>query len=313
MDKPKTTPKDFFLWAGAVVSLYWSISSFIFLVFDYINYTFPDPLRYYSPDPYQSGVSYEMASLMVLFPVFLVLMWLIHRDINTDHTRRDVWVRRWALMLTLFVAAVTVIGDLIVVINSFLSGESLTAPFLLKVAVVFLIASVVFMHFIADYWGFWEKNPARARSIGYISAFTVFLTIGTPMQARLARIDAQKVSDLQNIQSQIVYYYQQKQKLPAALGDLNDSISNYSVPLDPQSGKAYGYEGGAATSFKLCADFNRDSGGRMQLDNPTMYGNPGGSPGDNWQHGNSKTCFLRTIDTQLYPPTNVPAKPVPVR
>ena len=59
MDKPKTTPKDFFLWAGAIITFYWSVIAFILLTFDYINYTFPNALSYYPADPYQSGISYE--------------------------------------------------------------------------------------------------------------------------------------------------------------------------------------------------------------------------------------------------------------
>src|SRR4030081_3886133 len=102
MDKPRTTPKDFFLWAGAMVALYISVFSFLGLVFDYINYAFPNPLQTYYVDPYQSGISYEMASLIVMFPLFFVLMWIIHRDIVRDTSRREIWVRRWALMLTLF-------------------------------------------------------------------------------------------------------------------------------------------------------------------------------------------------------------------
>jgi len=64
MDKPKATPKDFFLWAGAMIALYAGIFSFITLLFEYINQVFPDKvLGYY--DPYAGGVAYAMASLIV--------------------------------------------------------------------------------------------------------------------------------------------------------------------------------------------------------------------------------------------------------
>ena len=62
MDKPKATPKDFFLWAGAMVSLYGGTVAFINLIFDYINYAFPDALSYYY-NPYQGSVAYEMSLL----------------------------------------------------------------------------------------------------------------------------------------------------------------------------------------------------------------------------------------------------------
>ena len=158
-NKPKTTPKDFFLWAGAMVALYWSVVAFLGLVFDYINYAFPNATSYsyYPSNPYQSGISYEMASLIVLFPLFVVLMRVIHTDIVRDPSRSEIWVRRWALFLTLFVAGATMAGDIIVLLTSFLNGSDLTTAFLLKIALVFLVAAAGFMHFIADYRGYWEK------------------------------------------------------------------------------------------------------------------------------------------------------------
>ena len=51
MDRPKTTPKDFFLWAGAMVTLYAGVFAFVGLLFDYLNYTFPDTALNYYVDP----------------------------------------------------------------------------------------------------------------------------------------------------------------------------------------------------------------------------------------------------------------------
>src|ERR1035437_4871969 len=220
MDKPKTTAKDFFLWAGAMVAFYWSVIAFIMLTFDYINYAFPNALSYYPVDPYQSGISYEMASIIVLLPIYLLLMWLIHKDIANDPSRNEIWVRRWALILTLFVAGIAMAVDLITLLTTFLNGEALTAAFLLKVLIIFLIAAGVFMHFIADLKGYWDAFPKRRNmvrvGVAILAVATIvagFFIVGTPAQARLQRFDAQKVSDLQNIQSQVVSYWQAKQKL----------------------------------------------------------------------------------------------------
>src|SRR3989344_5674775 len=164
MDKPKVTPKDFFLWIAAMVALYVSVISFIALLFDYINYAFPDVLNYYV-DPYSGSIRYEIASIVVLFPVFLVLMRLIRNDIQALPEKRDLWVRRWALFLTVFIAGATVIGDLITLINYFLGGE-ITMRFVLKVIVLLLVAGGVFLHFLADLRGYWNKEPQRARMVG---------------------------------------------------------------------------------------------------------------------------------------------------
>ncbi|MBC7836315.1 hypothetical protein H7X87_00865 [Acetobacteraceae bacterium] len=311
MDKPKTTPKDFFLWAGAMLTLYGGVVAFIALIFNYINYAFPDPLRYWG-DPYQGGISYQMASLIVLTPVFLLLMRFIRRSIKNDSTRREIWVRRWALFLTVFLAGVTIVVDLIVLLTTFLQGEELTIAFLLKIAVVLLVASAGFMHFLADLWGYWEQYPERARWINYGVGLLVILTIlagffivGTPAQARLMRFDTQKVNDLQSLQSQIVSYYQQKQTLPTTLANLNDPLSYFSVPMDPQTGENYEYQKTGDRSFTLCAQFNAEDSSNRGMGSraimPTMYG-----VNDNWKHSAGRQCFERTIDPELYPPFTKP-------
>lgn len=312
MDKPKATPKDFFLWAGAMISLWAGVIAFISLIFDYINFSFPNVLSY-TPNPYQGGMPYEMASLIVLGPLFLILMRAIRRDIARDPTRNEVWVRRWALFLTIFAAGATITVDLIVLIMRFLSGEELSVAFLLKVVVVLLVASAGFMHFMADIWGFWKTYPERARYINYAVALLVVLTIaagffivGTPQQARQLRLDDQRISDLQSIQQQVVYYYQQKQKLPTSVMDLDDPLSYYTLPKDPATGEDYGYRpdqvvAGMSPTFSVCATFATASAslGSAYSRPVNLY------TGDtNWQHSIGQTCFERTIDPQLYPPTN---------
>jgi hypothetical protein len=323
MDKPKTTAKDFFLWAGALVSFYWTVVAYTFLVFDYINYTFPNPLAYYPADPYQSGISGEMASVIVLLPVYLLLMYLIRKDSDRDPSRKEIWVRRWAIILTLFLASIAMVGDLITLLTTFLSGEALTTAFLLKVLVIILIAAGVFMHFFADLKNYWDTNPSRRMfvrvGVAILAIVTIgsgFFIVGTPVEARLARFDAQKVSDLQNIQSQVVYYWQAKQKLPATITDLNNSLNYGPVPADPQSGESYVYQATGALSFKLCATFNAQSRGNQNFYSGTRALTPTaptpaeekailsgkGMQEDNWQHGAGEVCFERTIDPSFYPP-----------
>jgi hypothetical protein len=74
-----------------------------------------------------------MASIIVLFPIGLFLMWLIRRDMTKDPTLSQLWVRRWALIFTLFVAGVTAAGDLIALLTTFLRGEDITLAFIPKV------------------------------------------------------------------------------------------------------------------------------------------------------------------------------------
>jgi hypothetical protein len=317
MDKPKTTAKDFFLWFGAMLAFYWSITASIFLIFDYINYLLPNALSYYPADPYQSGISYEMASLIVMLPLFVYLMRLIRKDIASDPSRKEIWVRRWAIILTLFVSGVAIAIDLITLLTTFLNGEDLTLAFLLKVLLILILAAKVFLYFIADLKGYWEKYPTRHRLLMIAALFAAlvvivagFFIVGTPQQARQARFDAQRVTDLQTIQSQITTYYQAKQALPATIADLNNSLSYGPIPVDPQTGGAYVYQATGALSFKLCATFNASSRANQ---NPTSQSGPYagvatpiGKPqvADNWSHASGQVCFDRTIDPSFYPPLN---------
>ena len=308
MDKPKITPKDFFLWAGAMVALYWSVIAFIFLFFNYIDYTFQNGLNYLSANPYDSGIGYEMASVIVMFPIYAVLMWLIRRDIVSDASRSDIWVRKWALILTLFVAGVTIAGDLIFLLTAFLSGQEITLAFLLKALVLFLVASAAFMHFIADYWGYWEKYPSRRRSVCYMVGLLALLTIaagflmfGSPYSAREYRLDAQRVSDLTMLQSELTDFYQLKRALPNTLGQLNDPLLYNSVPTDPGTGQPYEYRKVADLGFELCAVFAGESRGSAVVRAQPVYVG-GKMQQDNWSHGAGRTCFVRSIDPALFPP-----------
>ena len=313
MDKPKVTPKDFFLWAGAMIALYWSIIAFLTLLFSYVDFAYPDALNYYYSDPYSGGMRFSIASLVVLFPLFLVFMRLIRNDISKVPAKNDLWVRRWLLVLTIFVATFTVAGDLITLVNYFLGGD-ITMRFVLKVCVVLLVSAGVLMHFLADLWGYWEKNPNYARMIGYATGLLLlcsivagFFIMGTPGQVRLYRFDDQKISDLQNIQYQIISFYQQKSKLPLALNDVADPLGGATVPLDPQSSQPYRYQQTGPLSFELCAVFNVETHANSQYGRtapvmPVAAGMGRDLESQPWTHEAGQKCFARTIDPERYPP-----------
>jgi hypothetical protein len=305
MNTLKVTPKDFFLWAGAMVALYSSVFAFVALLFQYIEYAYPDPLVSYYMDPFSSGIHIAMATLIVMVPVAVLVMRFIRRDIQEEPPKAELWIRRWILVLTIFLAGLAVVGDLIALINYFLRGD-LTTRFVLKVIVLLLVAGAVFLHFLADFRGYWIANPVRARYVGYgVGAIVLaaivagFFIMGSPNQVRLYRFDNQKVSDLQNIQWQLINYWQQKQVLPTIIAEIEDPISGWVLPRDPQGG-VYRYEKTGDRAFKLCATFNAESRGSVNgsIARPIAYG----GEGENWQHGSGEVCFERSIDPERYPP-----------
>jgi hypothetical protein len=138
--KPKTTPKDFFLWLGAMVALYISAVSFILLSHQYIDIWFPNEMIMYG-DPYSGPIRFAIASLLVMFPLFVWLLRMIHQDIRKVPEKKEIWVRRWLVFVTLFIAGLVMAIDIIILINSYLQGD-LSIRFALKAGVVFAVLAV---------------------------------------------------------------------------------------------------------------------------------------------------------------------------
>ncbi|MEK7129177.1 MAG: DUF5671 domain-containing protein, partial [Patescibacteria group bacterium] len=123
LQKPKTTPKDFFLHLGAIAALYISAVSVLTLLFEIIDQLFPKPFEY--TDPYAGGVSLAMAMLMVAFPLYLFFMRVISSAERAVPEKRDLPVRRWLVYLTLFLAGAAIAVDLIVLLQKFFAGEEI--------------------------------------------------------------------------------------------------------------------------------------------------------------------------------------------
>lgn len=306
----KTTPRDFFLWAGAVIALYGSVISLLTLLFEYVNRLFPDPLAYYG-DPFGGAVRAAMAGVIVLVPTTIILLRIIRKTIAREEGKAEIWVRRWALVLTIFIAVAVILVDLITLITTFLGGE-ITIRFTLKAAAVLGVAAAVFTYFLADLKGYWVTHPRRAQVVGGTTAALAlaaiiagFFIIGSPTDLRMLRFDDRKLNDLQNIQYSVVNFYQQKGALPETLDALHDPLAYSTVPLDPQSGESYGYSVTGPLSFELCAEFNRptqDMKGRGSYAQTYDVKFPGlGAENDTWTHEAGQTCFSRTIDPERYP------------
>jgi hypothetical protein len=305
----RNIPRDLFLHLLAIVTLYWSAISFVTLLWQYINYFIPDVLNYYGGS-FNEPMRFAIASLIIVFPVFILVSWFLNRIYKKEYVVRESKIRKWLLYFTLFASAVIVIGDLVSIINTFLGGD-ITTKFILKALSILLVAGLVFWYYLDDVR---REIPTKlAKSFAWATCIIVlvgvveaFFIVGSPATARLIQFDQQKVSDLQGVQSQVVNYWQRKQALPSTLNILNDPISGFKIPLDPQNkDKGYVYEynikDAANLSFELCATFNKegaDQYGQVKpISVPVM-----GFTADNWSHASGRVCFERTIDKQLYPP-----------
>src|SRR3989338_2517928 len=124
----RNLPRDVFLHLLAMVALYWSAISFITLCWQYINYFSPDALDYQYMG-FAGPIRFAIASLIIVFPVFLIVSWFLNNIYRKEVAVRESKIRKWLIYLTLFVASLIIIGDLIGIINTFLGGE-LTSRFI---------------------------------------------------------------------------------------------------------------------------------------------------------------------------------------
>lgn len=308
---PHTGPKDFFLWVAATVSLYVSVISLLALWFELIDRTLVPAVAAGYVDPYSTGIRIAVASLIVIFPLYVYFMRQLHTDIRKHHEKKELWVRRWLLVASLFVAGLTLVIDLIVLINAFLGGEELTTAFLLKVAAVFVVVGGSFLYYVHEVKGTWEHAEGLSKAIAAMVALVVlgsvgmaFSYIGSPKTQRLMRYDAQKVSDLQSIQWQITDFYQQKERLPLSLEELKDPLRGSVVPEDPQAtdGWAYQYRPVTPLSFMLCATFNFEQKKDPHIATQPLDGMYVDPAMEYWQHQAGETCFVREVDPEKFPP-----------
>jgi hypothetical protein len=230
---------------------------------------------------------------------------MLHDDMRAHPEKKDVWVRRWLIVATIALSSLTLVIDLIVLIRTFLAGEELTIGFIMKVLSVLVIAGSILLYYLHEMKGTWMVHKQFSQLIGALvtvvvglSIVSAFFIIGSPRTQRLMRYDSQKVSDLQSLQSQVTTFYQQKERLPKKIDELNDPLSYVSVPVDPQSneGMEYEYTPKDETSFSVCATFNLASQPMPEGVRP-VYGE-----NEHWDHKAGTVCFDRTIDPDKYPP-----------
>ena len=287
------------------MSLIASVTALLDLIFDSLNNRFPDALvssYSYGYNSYDfSGMRNAIAVLVILFPVFLVLSRVWVKTAAKGLTAGDAVIRKWMLYLVIFLASIVVVTDLVTLVGYFVGGE-ITVRFITKVLSAFAVAGVAGAYYFFELSGEKIKKGTRALAaivstlmilVGIMYGFSI---MGSPFKQRALRLDSQRVSDLQNIQSQVVTYWQQKSTLPVSLTELNNPVSTFSVPTDPelQSGRTYEYVVTGNTTFELCATFSLPVPTTMQMTLP--------GTNDSWNHTAGHTCYTRTIDPAMYPP-----------
>jgi len=287
----KTSAKDFFLNLGAIVALYTTVISLLNLLFTVINNAYPqiNSGYYYG----SRSISMPVATLIIFFPIFILLMWFLEKIYRTEPNKKQLGVRKWLTYITLFVTGLTLAGDLVTVLYYFLDGQELTVGFVFKVLAVFIVILMVFLYYISDVR---NKLTSKHRKIWLGISFVLilgsiiwgFAVLGSPRTQQFIKYDEQKVVDLQNINGQIQNYYQTKNILPSKLSDLAGSNTYYTVPIDMQNKNPYEYIKTGNLNYEVCATFNKE------------FANTRDMGILQWNHPAGKYCFVQTINPNLY-------------
>ncbi len=271
--------RDSFIYLMSFVTLYVVVTAIIVLYYMFLDFLFPDPgWELANVDAFLDVVRYAIAAVIVAFPLFLILSQILERLVRRTPDSHKQPVARWLTYLTMFLAAAVMMGDLITLLFYFLDG-SVTTRFVLKVVVLFVIAEVILSYYYLTPRTAASDRPSKLRpllaSAGIVivvgAATLGFVMAGSPMSARLVRLDDRRVADLREIHQAIQQMTTERKQdawvtvrpLPTSLEDVaafrrtKQSGRELSL-LDPQSGAAYEFRVTGEKSYELCGTFTAE-------------------------------------------------------
>jgi hypothetical protein len=230
------------------------------------------------------SVASSIASVLVAFPIYLLVSRVVLRDERAHPEKLNSPVRKWLTYMALVIAAGVFIGDLINALTYFLRGE-ITSRFLAKSLVVLVLSGGVFFYYFfglkrseeSEAHGKWGRDLSMAALSGV--AVTVmlilgFLYIGTPNTQRMLRADRKRVQDLYQLGAKIQGLWAEKHQLPQHLDELPDIAL-----VDPVTRAAYEYRITEGSRYQLCATFVASSSQNDAAGSST------------WSHPAGRHCF----------------------
>lgn len=298
----ENTAKNFALQLGSLISLYVSVTALITLLFGVITAQYPDVAQgSWEYESAASSIRLGIALLVVFFPTYIVLTRLVNNVRRREHGTY-LALTKWLIYLSLLIGGAALLGDLVVTINSFLTGE-LTIRFILKALVFLCVVGAAFVYYLLDARGYWAAHEKHSiqYAVGIALVVVGSLAMGvlnteTPAQVREMKIDEQQIVDLTNIQARVEAYYSLNAKLP---GSLDDVYTETEAPTASDERGAYEYNRKTETSFELCADFAFPTSKAQQEQYSQPYYDTEGmiikNP-YNWDHKGGVTCFERVIN-----------------
>ena len=142
--------QDAFFYLVLFSSLYFATYHLCSALFDFINLAWLDNGLGDRAEHIRQSLRWSVAAMIISFPLFMFMSWRVGRDLDANPAARRLSpVRRWLTYLTLFLAALTLVGDLTTLVYNMLGGE-LSTRFLLKVLSLALVGLSVFGYYLWD-------------------------------------------------------------------------------------------------------------------------------------------------------------------
>lgn len=292
------------------------VSALMTLFFEVIDRYFPDASvnAAFGSVISSDSVHYSMAALFIGVPLYIFATRLWFRRFREDDGRVESRLTKWVTYLVLLAASVTIVGDLIAVLYTFLQGE-LSVRFFLKAAVVLGIAGMVFGFYALERRKIQYRQDI-SRSVfqyfgwGLLGVVVVgivlgFAAVGSPATERKRTFDARRASDLSDLSSCINRYANEFVALPNTLSDLQQSTNYVSCPqpVDPETSTPYEYRilrnfesnaDGSRAEYELCANFSlRSDVG--EVSEGTSYYQYGSTPGKWGVHEAGRECDTEIV------------------
>jgi len=224
------------------------------LWFAVINYYFPDSLdntRYSYYRHFSDTIHYAISALIISYPLYYLSVKIWFKRFREEENKKESRLTKWVTYLVLLAVSITIVGDLITIVYTFLQGEISTRFFLKALVVLFIAGLTLGFYYLERKKVQYHQDISRRtfQSFGY--ALTTFVTIGivlgflasgSPATERMRTFDEKRADDLYQIANCIQNYANQYQSLPASLSELSNMNGGYCNLVDPEKNTPYEYK-----------------------------------------------------------------------
>lgn len=243
------------------------------LLFSLIDGAIADALDTSSDYYRHTRIRSALAALAVATPLLAAFGWYIAVQRRADPALQQSRVRKWLTYVTLTIAALVFVGDLIALVYNFLSGE-LSDRLLLKLIVVGVIAAGIFVFFVRDVEAAKPRSKFDAAPIlAGLGAFAVavtfvagYLSIENPVAAREYRLDDARLETLKRVATAAQCAFTFTSQVPASYRAIETAFAEKRtqvfgdcvlVRYTQQDEAVVTYRADDADHIELCTDFLR--------------------------------------------------------